>query len=138
MEITLNDGNSVYLDDFKFYTTYGGLIVGHPNQRINEAIIQDCRDTLFKQMHAEPYLIAPVKKLEEIIEYFDKNNPTKEIIEIMPKYIFSVRLISTQKWLQLPVIWLDDINLQMSLTQIIERSGIKKIDFLGSAEEYEL
>ncbi|GLW55911.1 hypothetical protein [Kitasatospora phosalacinea] len=65
-EVLLTSGRSIRLDEVRMSTTYGGMLEGYPNRRINDWSVEHLRGAAARQYPSIPvHLVEPVREQPE-------------------------------------------------------------------------
>lgn len=126
MQVQLNCGRDIRIDGFQLGYTYGGLLEGIPNKRMNENIFQRTSYPL-NWGERKVLKIKPNKD--------DFNTALKACYYSV--WLHSNDPIDTRyHGSELVVIWFDERPNNRTIEEII-LSGIKDIDWLNNAEDFE-
>jgi hypothetical protein len=127
MEIKLQTGKLVTLHAFHFTTTYGGLIVGEPNEVINNTIIKQIsypanwgiRKAVFDKsdIYSSEFVLKPI-----IYNAWLKAGPITEQ--------------NNHDGSSLVVIWFGEAQKDMSISEIVS-SGLGIFDWDNNAENFD-
>ena len=126
IRIKLNGGNDVTVEGFQFGYTYGGLIEGSPNERLNKKIF-DWTTYPSKWGSRKLLKIQPDKN-----DFKNVLKPTYYIVwlqsdePINPKYDGS----------ELVVIWFGDLPNGKTVEAIIQ-NGVQNINWSENAQDFE-
>ena len=69
--ITVRSGADIHLQSISISHTYGGLLCGTPNEKMNDNIIVEAREDLEKAY----YVIKPKVTMLSEYDFFDKGDP---------------------------------------------------------------
>jgi hypothetical protein len=138
MNIILNSGREIFLKSIYQYYTYGGLLAGYPNKRINDRHIQNSLKYALEKMYAPTVYLVPPPSIEVDIDERSREH-YKDVIRI--PYITcygqfeSSQLDNSNDGSWLTIVWYQDKFAMPIDSSVIEH--IKTIDWESEAEGFE-
>lgn len=126
MRIKLKCGREVKVDGFEFGYTYGGLLEGSPNERMNKNIFD--RTTYSSNWGSRKVLKIKPKKSE----FKSELKPTHYSVWLNSNDPIN----SNYHGSELVVIWFDELPNEKTVEEIIQ-NGVQDIDWDKNAEDFE-